>query len=90
MHFGEDETGRRVLLSTDPVVPAPQIPLEIDTALWHLGGGSVRRGLRYVSQHPAVKGWDNFSADAGTRMAGRIETQWQRCFLHILRTRRTL
>jgi hypothetical protein len=87
VRFGEDETGRRVLLETEPVVTAPEIPMEIEHALWQIGGGSTRQGLRYVSQHPAVKGWDSCSADVGSRIAARIETQWVRAYLK--RKRRT-
>jgi hypothetical protein len=46
-----------------------------------LGSGSTKQGLRYVSQHPVVKGWDNFSGDAASRSAERIEGQWIRCYL---------
>jgi len=81
VRFGEDETGRRVLLETEPEVPAPEIPLDIDQTLWQIGGGSVRQGLRYISQHPAVKGWDNTSGDVGSRIAARLEAQWVRSYL---------
>ena len=82
VRFGEDETGRRVLLGSEVVVPAPEIPEEIQAALAALGSGAVKQGLRYVSQHPVVKGWDNFSGDAASRTAERIEGQWIRCSLH--------
>ncbi len=81
MRFGEDESGRRVLLETETVVAAPAIPAEIEIALALLGSGSIKQGLRYVSQHPVVKGWDNFSGDAASRSAERIEGQWMRCYL---------
>lgn len=87
VRFGEDESGRRVLLETTPVVAAPEIPGEIEHALWQMGGGSTRQGLRYVSQHPAVKGWDSLGPDVASRIAGRIETQWVRAYLN--RKRRT-
>ena len=61
VRFGEDETGRRVLLETEAVIPAPEIPAEIEATLAALGSGSVKQGLRYVSQHPVAKGWDNVS-----------------------------
>jgi hypothetical protein len=87
--FGDDETGRRVLLETEAVVAAPDIPAEIEVALALLGSGSAKQGLRYVSQHPVVKGWDNFSGDAASRTAERIEGQWIRCYLHALRNNRS-
>ncbi len=83
--FGEDETGRRVLLGTEPVVPAPEIPAEIRATLAALGSGAVKQGLCYVSQHPVVKGWDNFHGDAASRTAERIEGQWIRSSLHTRR-----
>src|ERR1700744_1436120 len=61
VRFGEDETGRRVLLGSEVVVPAPVIPEEIQATLAALGSGAVKQGLHYVSQHPVVKGWDNFN-----------------------------
>ncbi len=82
VRFGEDETGRRVLLETAPVVIAPEIPMEIEHALWQMGGGSTRQGLRYVGHHPAVKGWDSCGADVASRIAGRIEAQWVRSYLN--------
>jgi hypothetical protein len=85
VRFGEDESGRRVLLEREAIVPAPAIPAEIEAALALLGSGSTRHGLRYVSQHPAVKGWDNFSGDAASRSAERIEGQWIRCYLRAMR-----
>jgi hypothetical protein len=81
VRFGEDETGRRVLLGADVLVPAPEIPEDIHDTLAALGCGAVSQGLRYVSQHPVVRGWDAFSSDAGVRTADRIEGQWIRCFL---------
>jgi hypothetical protein len=81
VRYGEDETGRHVELSVTPVVPAPEIPVEIAAGLSSLGGGSVKQGLRYVSQHPVVKGWEGFSGDVGSRTAERIEGQWVRCYL---------
>lgn len=86
VRFGEDETGRRVLLEAEPVIPAPEIPAEIEPILAALGSGSVKQGLRYVSQHPVAKGWDTFHGDAASRAAERIEAQWVRCCLHTLRT----
>ena len=48
-------------------------------------GGTGQRvseqGLRYVSQHPNVKGWEGFSGDSALRSAERIEAQWIRCSL---------
>jgi hypothetical protein len=85
VHFGEDGTGRRVLLSTDPVIPAPPIPAEIDAVLAQLGNGSAKQGLHYVSQHPVVKGWDNFSGDAAWKTAERIEGRWNRAYLCAMR-----
>jgi hypothetical protein len=85
VRFGEDESGRRVLLETQPVVAAPAMPAEIEIALSLLGSGSTKQGLRYVSQHPVVKGWDNFSGDAASRSAERIEGQWMRCYLRATR-----
>ncbi len=85
VRFGEDETGRRVLLETEAVVAAPTLPAEIELALALLGSGSAKQGLRYVSQHPVVKGWDNFSGDSATRTAERIEGQWARCYLRAMR-----
>ncbi len=55
--------------------------MDIDQALWQIGGGSVRQGLRYLSQHPAVKGWDSTSGDVGLRIAQRLEAQWARSYL---------
>jgi hypothetical protein len=81
VRFGEDETGRRVLLGSDVVVAAPEIPEDIHDTLVALGSGAVKQGLRYVSQHPVVKGWDSFGADAGVRTADRIEALWVRCSL---------
>jgi hypothetical protein len=86
VRFGEDETGRRVLLEAEAVTPAPEIPAEIQAILAALGSGSAKQGLRYVSQHPVAKGWENFHGDAASRTAERIEAQWIRCCLHILRT----
>jgi hypothetical protein len=86
--FGEDETGRRVLLETEAVVAAPDIPAEIERTLALLGSGSARQGLSYVSQHPVVKGWDDFAGDAGSRTAERIESQWIRCYRQIVRKAR--
>ncbi len=88
VRFGEDETGRMVLLGTEPLIPAPAIPAEIERALTLLGTGSAKQGLRYVSQHPVVKGWDNFSGEAATRSAERIEGQWIRCYLRAMRMSR--
>ena len=85
VRFGEDETGRRVLLEREPIVAAPALPAEIAAALALLGSGSTKQGLRYVSQHPAVKGWDNFCGDAASRSAERIEGQWIRCYLRAMR-----
>jgi hypothetical protein len=86
VRFGEDETGRRVLLEAEPVIPAPEIPAEIQAILAALGSGSAKQGLRYLSQHPVAKGWDTFHGDAASRTAERIEAQWVRCCLHVLRT----
>ena len=85
VRFGEDETGRRVLLEAEVVIPAPEIPAEIEATLAALGSGAAKHGLRYVSQHPVIKGWDNFSGDAASRTAERIEAQWIRCSLHTMR-----
>ncbi len=85
VRFGDDGTGRRVLLETEATVAAPTLPAEIETALVSLGSGSTKQGLRYVSQHPVVKGWDNFSGDAAARTAERIEGQWARCYLRAMR-----
>jgi hypothetical protein len=85
VRFGEDETGRRVLLETESIVAAPALPAGIEITLALLGSGSTKQGLRYVSQHPAVKGWDNFSGDAASRSAERIEGQWIRCYLRAMR-----
>jgi hypothetical protein len=85
VRFGDDGTGRRVLLETESIVAAPALPAEIEIALGLLGSGSIRQGLRYVSQHPVVKGWDNFSGDAALRSAERIEGQWIRCYLRAMR-----
>jgi hypothetical protein len=92
VRFGEDETGRRVMLGSELVVAAPEIPSDIVAALADLGSGVVKQGLRYLSQHPVVRGWDNFSGDAASRAAERIEGQWKRCWLHNGRkpARRTL
>ena len=88
VRFGEDETGRRVLLPSEPVIPAPDIPEEIEATLAALGSGSAKQGLRYVSQHPVAKGWDCFNGDAASRTAERIEAQWIRCSLHTMRRNR--
>jgi hypothetical protein len=72
-------------LEKHAVVAAPALPAEIKIALALLGSGSTKQGLRYVSQHPVVKGWDNFSGDAASRSAERIERQWMRCYLHAIR-----
>src|ERR1700691_1752045 len=85
VRFGEDESGRRVLSERESIVAAPALPAEIEAALALLGSGSTKQGLRYVSQHPAVKGWDNFSGEAASRSAERIERQWMRCYLHAIR-----
>jgi hypothetical protein len=85
VRFGEDETGRRVLVETEAVVAAPAIPAEIVAALTLLGSGSMRQGLRYLSQHPVVKGWDNFAGDAALRTAERVEGQWARCYVRATR-----
>jgi hypothetical protein len=88
VRFGEDETGRRVLLESEAVIPAPDIPVEIEAALAALGSGSTKQGLRFVSQHPVAKGWDTFNGDAASRTAERIEAQWIRCSLHTMRKNR--
>jgi hypothetical protein len=88
VRFGEDETGRRVLLETEAVIPAPEIPAGIEATLTALGSGSAKQGLRYVSQHPVAKGWENFHGDAASRTAERIETQWIRCSLHTRKGRK--
>jgi hypothetical protein len=88
VRFGEDDTGRRVLLEREAVIPAPPIPAEIEAVLATLGSGSAKQGLRYVSQHPNVKGWEGFSGDSALRSAERIEAQWIRCSLHTMRTSR--
>ena len=85
VRFGEDETGRRVMLGSELVEAAPEIPADMVAALIALGSGEVKQGLRYLSQHPAVKGWDSFSGDAASRAAERIEGQWTRCWLHSAR-----
>jgi hypothetical protein len=86
--FGEDGTGRRVLLKQEAVVAAPPIPAEIEAVLSVLGSGSAKQGLRYVSQHPNVKGWDGFSGDHALRSAERVEAQWTRCSLYAMRKSR--
>jgi hypothetical protein len=86
--FGEDETGRRVLLETEAVVAAPDIPAEIEHTLESLGNGSAKQGFSYVSQHPFVKGWGDFAGDAGSRTAERIESQWIRCYRQVVRKAR--
>jgi hypothetical protein len=86
--FGEDETGRRVLLEPEALIPPPEIPAEIEATLAALGSGASKQGLHYLSQHPVLKGWDNFSGDAALRAAERIEAQWIRCSLHTMRIRR--
>ena len=88
VRFGEDETGRRVLLEPEALIPAPAIPAEIEATLAVLGSGSAKQGLRYVSQHPIAKGWENFHGDAASRTAERIEAQWIRCSLHTARASR--
>jgi hypothetical protein len=88
LRFGEDETGRRVLLEPEAVTPAPEIPPEIEATLAALGSGSAKQGLRYVSQHPVAKGWETFHGDAASRTAERIEAQWIRCSLHTTRKSR--
>jgi hypothetical protein len=88
VRFGEDETGRRVLLESEVVIPAPEIPADIEATLAALGSGSAKQGLRYVSQHPVVKGWEAFNGDAASRTAERIEAQWIRCSLHTTRKSR--
>jgi hypothetical protein len=90
VRFGEDETGRRVMLACEAVIPAPDIPAEIEATLAALGSGAAKQGLRYVSQHPVIKGWDSFSGDGASRTAERIEAQWIRCCLHTMRKRRRL
>jgi hypothetical protein len=85
VRFGEDETGRRVLLESEAVIPAPEIPADIEATLAALGSGSAKQGLQYVSQHPVAKGWENFHGDAASRAAERIEAQWIRCSLHTTR-----
>ena len=82
VRFGEDETGRRVLLGSEVLVKAPEIAEDIRATLAALGSGAVKQGLLYVSQHPVVKGWENFNGDAASRTAERIEAQWIRCSLH--------
>jgi hypothetical protein len=88
VRFGEDESGRRVLLAPEPLIPAPEIPPQIEAALAALGCGAVKQGLHYISQHPVLKGWHNFTGDAASRAAERIEAQWIRCSLHTMRKRR--
>jgi hypothetical protein len=46
LRFGEDETGRRVLLEAEVVIPAPEIPPEIKAILAALGSGSFKQGLQ--------------------------------------------
>jgi hypothetical protein len=85
VRFGEDATGRRVMLSEDEITPAPEIPAEIQATLATLGSGTVKQGLLYLSQHPIVKGWDGFHGDAASRAAERIDAQWIRCSLQSAR-----
>ena len=85
VRFGEDESGRRVLLEREAIVAAPAFPAEIEAALLLLGSGSTKQGLRYLSQHPAMKGWDNFTGDSASKSADRIEGQWIRCYLRAMR-----
>jgi hypothetical protein len=80
VRFGEDASGRRVMLETAPAVPAPALPPVIEGTLTLLSCGSVRDGLRYLSQHPVIRGWDAFSGDGALRTAERIEQQWIRCY----------
>jgi hypothetical protein len=87
VHFGEDGTGRRVLLRTDPVIEAPPLSAVMAETLTALGNGTVKHGLQFVSQHPVVKGWDEFTGDAAARTAERIETRWNRSYLQALRRR---
>jgi hypothetical protein len=86
--YGEDATGRHVELSVTPTVAAPEIPAEIAAGLAALGGGRVKQGLRYVSQHPVVQGWEGFSGDVASRTAERIEGQWVRGYLQNARRTR--
>jgi hypothetical protein len=86
--FGDDETGRRVLLRTAPMVAAPAIPGDIETTLALLGGGAARQGLRWISQHPLVKQWDGFASDTASKAAERIEQQWTRCYRQVMRKTR--
>jgi hypothetical protein len=89
IRFGEDATGRRVLLESEAVVAAPRIPEEIEATLCALGCGAMKHGLHAVSQHPVLKGWENFSGDTAVRTAERIEGQWLRCYLHTSRIGRS-
>ena len=85
VHFGEDASGRRVLLATEAMVAAPSLPAEIESTLARLGSGTAKHGLRYVSQHPVVQGWDSFTGDGALKTAERIEGQWMRCYRHTMR-----
>jgi hypothetical protein len=85
IRFEEDAQGRRVMAKRTPEVAAPQIPEAIDRTLAAMGSGARQHGLRALSQHPRIKGWDNFLGDSGVRTAERIEAQWLRCFLQTQR-----
>jgi hypothetical protein len=80
VRFEEDASGHRVMLAGAPEVAAPRFPEDIERTLAALGNGASQHGLRALSQHPRIKGWDNFSGDAATRTAERIEAQWLRCY----------
>ena len=84
VHFGENDAGQRVLIETTPVVPAPPLPSEIETALRLLTCGSVKDGLRYLCQHPVIRGWNEFAGDSGARAADRIEARWIRSYQQTL------
>ena len=45
VRFGDDETGRSVLLEREAIVAAPALPAEIETALAFLGSGSTKQGV---------------------------------------------
>jgi hypothetical protein len=83
--FGDDGTGRRVLLAAEPASPAPELPPVTQRTLTVLGSGSAKHGLLYLSQHPRIRGWDEVGGEAAAKSADRIERQWVRCYRQVLR-----
>lgn len=83
--FAVDATGRREMVVAKPAPEAPAIPQAIERTLALLGNGSAKHGLKQMSQHPRLRGWEEVNGDPPGRAAERIERQWARCYRQAMR-----